>query len=505
MDPSPPRRGRGHLAAWLGLAFVTAVAYLTVARGYERPAALYWDENYHLASAQKYLHRVHFMEPHPPLGKLLIAAGEWGLRPNPRTDHFLDTDYARHLPAGFSFAGFRLVPVLLAWLTAPVVYLILLRVTGRPLWAVLGGFLYVFDNALLVHLRGAMLEGPLLFLVALTLLAFLAVVDAAGRPGRPAAVALGLGIALGLAAAVKLVAVILVLLLPAIVVHRWPDWRGGLRLALLAAAGALVATVAVWQIHFALGRELRPALKDGGYYLASPAYRAILAEGRQGSPAAFPTMLRDSLRYVAHYEEGVPRLDLCKPGENGSPFWAWPIGARSINYRWESAAGGHYRYLYLQANPVVWGTGLLGIVLALGVLAAAIRRPEAVPRDARLVLGTFLGLYAAYMVGVSRVPRVMYLYHYFLPLILSFLLFAQALATIARAGWLGLTETRATVLLQILAAAVLLGHHVYRPLTYYQPLTHPQVARRALIPAWDLRCVNCPPLPSWWCRGSGEE
>jgi dolichyl-phosphate-mannose--protein O-mannosyl transferase len=49
---------------------------MTYFHNYSYPPSLFWDENYHIASAEKYIQGVFFMEPHPPLGKLLIAAGE---------------------------------------------------------------------------------------------------------------------------------------------------------------------------------------------------------------------------------------------------------------------------------------------------------------------------------------------------------------------------------------------------------------------------------------------
>ena len=57
------------------LGLITALSFFTYFHNYSTPQAFFWDENYHVASAQKYLNGVFFMEQHPPLGKLLIAAG----------------------------------------------------------------------------------------------------------------------------------------------------------------------------------------------------------------------------------------------------------------------------------------------------------------------------------------------------------------------------------------------------------------------------------------------
>ncbi|MEK7218454.1 MAG: phospholipid carrier-dependent glycosyltransferase, partial [Patescibacteria group bacterium] len=95
------------------LFFVTLLSFLTYFYRYGEPQRVFWDENYHIASAQKYLHGVFFMEQHPPLGKLLIAAGEKLFHPNARTDQFLATDYGRDFGDDFSFTGYRFFSALL--------------------------------------------------------------------------------------------------------------------------------------------------------------------------------------------------------------------------------------------------------------------------------------------------------------------------------------------------------------------------------------------------------
>lgn len=470
--------------AVLGLLFVLVLSYFTIVHRYQVPPHFFWDENYHVTSAQKYLSGTFFMEPHPPLGKMLIALGEKIVNANPTDDQFIGTDYARNPPAGFSFAGYRLVPVLLAWLTAGVFYGVFLLLMRRALWAVLLSFLYLFDNALIVHLRGAMLEGPLLFFSALAILAFLLLLEWRSDPRRFALAALLFGAAFSAAMLTKVFSLILILLVPALFLQIGWERRRALRFLGFGALGFLPLTILVWQLHFGIAATVNPSLPDQGYYQASTAYKELLATKRTGELRGFPLMLRDSLRFVPHYEAGVPRLNLCKTDENGSPWFLWPIGSRTINYRWETPNGQVFRYLYLVPNPAIWFLGLLAVVLGATLLLSSIIAPPKEPLRHRGLLLTFLALYIGFLAAVSTIDRVMYLYHYFLPLLLSFLLVAIILLEMRR--------IERTLFLLIVGMLIFVTYQFYRPLTYYEPMTDAQVQRRALLKVWELHCVHCP-------------
>lgn len=480
-------------AETLGLIFIVVLSYFTIVHNFSTPQHFFWDENYHIASAQKYLNGIYFMEPHPPLGKMIVALGEKVLNQNATDDQFIGTDYAQNPPAGFSFTGYRLFPVLFAWLTAPLLFLIFLLLTRRTLWAVLLSFLYVFDNALLVHLRSAMLEGPLLFFSCLTILAFLLLIERRDEQWPFIRSALLFGFAFAAVMTTKVFGLVLILLVPALF-FLLRNHRGQfLRFLLWSAVAFLPFYAGVWQLHFSIARTVNPALADSGYYQASPAYKKLLTEKKTTSLAAFPVMLRDSLNFVGHYEEGVPRLNLCKKDENGSPFFLWPFGGRAINYRWETPDGQQFRYLYLQVNPVVWGLGLLGVVLAAMLLLAEQTAGLRELLKNKPMLLTFFGVYIAYMLAIMYIGRVMYLYHYFIPLLLSFILFALVLTEITQLGRRRLTEEGKTTGLFVLALFVFLGYQFFRPLTYYEPLTDAQFQRRALLRIWELHCVHCSP------------
>lgn len=474
------------------LALVLLVGYGHYVHGIGTPRDFFWDESYHVPSAQKYLHGVFYMESHPPLGKLLIALGRKLEGGKGRSAHFIDTDRATWTPEAFDFTPYRRVPAVLAWLTTGLLFAVFLLLTRKVLAAFSLSMLYGLDNALIVHQRGAMLEGPLLFFTTLAILAFLLLLEWRGSPRRSLVAALVLGGACGLALATKLLGLISILLLPAAIWKRRGGLRDALRIVGVFIVGFLAASLAVWVIHFRLATKINENLPEQGFYGASQEHREILRAGRGGSLGALPVQLTDAWRFFFRHQEGVETLNLCKPGENGSPFFFWPLGARSINYRWEKAGHEQHRYVYLQGNPAVWLAGLLGVLLAAGLrivswlvhLQAPLRRP--------FLLDTFLGLYLAYLLAVSQIDRVMYLYHYFLPLLFSFVLLALAVGEIRRLGPLELGNRGRNGIWGLLLVAVVAGFVIYRPLTFYQPLTREQVEWRAWFPLWELRCADCP-------------
>lgn len=487
----------------LALLVVTLASYATYLHNVGIPKGLFWDENYHVASAQRYLHGVFFVEEHPPLGKLLIALGQT-LEPGDRRNaYYIDTDHATWNADSLDLTWYRRLPAALAALAAPLLFGVFYLLSRRVFFAlVLSGF-YVYDNALVVHSRGAMLEGPLLFFVALNLFLFLLVLKFEGSPRRLAVGALALGGACGLALAVKLVGLIVILLLPALL------WRLRLHRALclrtlaLYLVGLVVAHLGVWMIHFSLLTKINPQLPEEGTYGISDEYLEILKEGRNRSPLALPIMLRDTWRISRDYHQNVPQLNLCDPQENGSPFFLWPLGARTINYRWETPNGTHYRYLYLQSNPVVWVCGLLGVLLAACLVVASWLVPFHRPLKYGFFLTTFLALWGGYMVAVAMIGRVMYLYHYFTPLLVSLVLFGLVVLEVRQLGPFEVKEWHRRIFLGACLAAVLGAFQFYRPLTYYEYLTDEEFERRALVPAWELRCASCE-RPGVWlapCEG----
>ncbi|MEK7218494.1 MAG: hypothetical protein AAB728_03440, partial [Patescibacteria group bacterium] len=161
------------------------------------------------------------------------------------------------------------------------------------------------------------------------------------------------------------------------------------------------------------------------------------------------------------------------------------------NFRWETPDSNTYRYLYLMSNPVSWFASFAGVLVGAALLLGSVLFDLRKPLQHRFALTVFLGLYASYMVAIASIGRVLYLYHYFIPLFLSFIILGLVVTELHRIGGWKLTEHRKTVGLLVLAGLVFASYEFYRPLTYYEPLTDAQFRRRALLPVWELTCVHC--------------
>ncbi|OGK62731.1 hypothetical protein A2334_00755 [Candidatus Roizmanbacteria bacterium RIFOXYB2_FULL_38_10] len=467
---------------------ILIISYFTYFRNYSYPPNLFWDENYHIASAQKYLNGVFFMEPHPPLGKMFIALGEYILHPNDQIDtsSFLTADYIKDIPQGYSFKGVRFFPTFFAFLSTLLFFLILYILSHKPALSFLFTSVYLFENAIIVHSRGAMLEGTQIFFILLFLLYFFWLVSSSLHKNTfPSYVVLGL--LYGAVISIKLNGAILGLILIILLVweyHKTIRWSEIIVKIALFVLASIIVFVNVYCLHFILAKS---PLEER-YSQASDVYRALLKRGRSSNPATFPLQLGEHLGFISHYEKGVPKYDACKPGENGSLPVAWPFGNKSINYRWERD-GESVRYLYLQGNPMIWLIGIMGIFFAVNLVVShlAFKTPIKNKRLFFCIL-SFVLLYIIYMGAMLSLERVMYLYHYFIPLILSLILAFMMLEYLFEEK-LKKNNTKFYVAVLIIFGFVVAVYIFFSPLTYYYPLSKSAFQLRNWLPWWGLEPV----------------
>jgi dolichyl-phosphate-mannose-protein mannosyltransferase len=460
-----------------GFLIILVLSFYTYIPGYQKPASLFWDENFHIASAQRYLNGVFFLEPHPPLGKLVIAAGEYLFKFNEKNDQFISEEKADKIPDGFSFAGYRFFPVILAALIAPVIYIIVFKLSHSNLASFLIALAPTFDNAMIVHNRGAMLESTQIFFLLLSALSYVSIYQ--NRNNKFISYVL-LGIFCGLSIATK-VNSLPILLLPLLLLYTHKEFK---QWALGFIASFILTYLLVWQIHFLLARNVNNQLDGDGFFGVSNKYQNIILDKKSSSAINLLKGISESFDYFHRYQKGVPTLDYNKVDENGSHPLLWPIGARTINYRWQQD-GNKLQYLYLVPNIASWLVGLLGIVVALVELIKAKLSSDKLNISPHLI--PFCLIYFATWLSPILMNRVFYLYHYFVPLSFSWLILGCCINSHKK---LKLSHTA------LISIIIIFIYIFFSPLTYYKGITNAEFRNRSWIKYWDLRCNTCPSIYS---------
>ncbi|GAA0398628.1 phospholipid carrier-dependent glycosyltransferase [Microbispora corallina] len=415
---------------------------------------------------------------HPPLGKWMIAVGEWlyGLTP----------------------FGWRFAAALVGTLSVLVLARVARRLTRSTLLGCLAGLLLALDGLHLVFSRSALLD---VFLTFWVLAGFACLVvdrdrararladwygtsSLAGegprlglRPWRLAA-----GLCVGAALATKwsglffVVAFALLGLLwdagarHAIGLRR--PFRESLRLDWpLGLAWTVVLPLVVYVASFA------------GWFASAAGWGRNWAQATSNGWVFFVV---DSVRSLVHYQSQVlgfhEGLDASHPYQ--SQPWTWPLLLRPVAFFYEAPKGACGAATCSQAvlgtgTPVIWYAGLLALVAALTWYAAT--------RDWRA--GSVLLLYAAgwlpWFYYALADHRTMYLF-YALPMV-PFMILAIVLACGLILGWVDASPARRALGASVIGAFALLALVNFWwlwPVLTAVPVPYDDWHSRMLFPSW---------------------
>lgn len=502
-NTQPAITKRGALFTVVCYLIVVAVGWccFVVHRG--DPPYLFWDENYHVTSAERYLHGIAFFETHPPLAKMLIALGEGLSGANRNVDTHLLVTKKRisgdDLPKNFSFSGMRLVPALFGVLGGLAFFSLMRELFDNRLHALLLTGLYLFENAFTVHFRAVHLDSFQICFAIVMLWQFVRLWKLS-LPLHPLDYA-GLAFWAGLAVMVKVNGVVLLAALPILYFRdaaRQPDppvlKRIGDFLSKSGAATAAFSAVifCVFWIHAALTPNMpdpRTPAGSGDLANMSPEYRSYLAKHSTLTPALVARIIYDNFRFMEKDNEGVPKLDTSNPSENGSNPMHWPFHDRNINYRWDSADG-KTAYVELIGNQLAWYSSTAAVMFSL--LLVSNRRifrmsPPCTPQTYSLI-EAFTLLYIIFMIVnlLLASQRVMYLYHYFIGLVIAYVLLALMWQYMSEVN-----EKLARVKTWILAGvmtAYFASYVFFLPLSNHWPLTKAECERRNI---WISHILDC--------------
>jgi len=186
----------------------------------------------------------------------------------------------------------------------------------------------------------------------------------------------------------------------------------------------LFACVAVITLHVAIGTHppngaMPSATKDALFI--SSTYREFLKHERPLSPGVVLAAAHDYARFMAADHAGRVRV-----APTGSRPLERPFTSRPILYQRDSG-GTRTASVEHIGNAVGWAIGFVAVVSSVGFMTR--RRRQPLIAMLLIVYASFIALHL-YLDGL----RVVYLYHYFPALLLSFCLVPLAIQELA-SGW----------------------------------------------------------------------
>ena len=399
MEPSTRRPAT--LAA-LALALLGLATRLP---GLADPPRVVWDEYFFAFFSSRYLVGEHYLDIHPPLGKMLMAAALRTAGAHPPGAFELEAPY----PPGYPYWAGRLVPALAGALLPLAAWALARALGARVRSAFLAGLLVVLETGLLVESRYQLIDVLVPLFALLAAAAAVRHLRGGGWPWWIAACLAG-----GCAASTKWTGAGVLLAMGLWTLFALPPRRLVARLALLA-----VVPAAVYLGCFALHFRLLPRFGGGWNYDLSPAYRASLeggdVDGHQArdaghqardagiEPLGFWGKLAEAHRWAWRANATTVREH-----PSGSRWFVWPMPGSEVVLRGPVASGD--RPIVLLPNPAVVTFGTTSLVVALVLLA---RRK--LPREATMLVV----LHLANWLPFAAISRVMFVYHYSTALLAS--------------------------------------------------------------------------------------
>jgi Gpi18-like mannosyltransferase/predicted membrane-bound dolichyl-phosphate-mannose-protein mannosyltransferase len=400
---------------WLRADTIALLALVAVAAalrfwhlGY--PGEIVFDEVHFVGQARHYIHGEPFLDPHPPIAKLLIAAGILLFGDHP--------------------ASWRVGNALLGTGMVAITYLLGRRMFSSRLAATLAAGLIALDGFFIVDSRIACIDIVYLTLAAIAYLLLFRFIGTRELSERRRLLLI-IGIVLGLCLGSKLyVPGITFLLVSAFLLFTL--WRSA---EIDDTAKNLASkTARMTPLRCTVGGALITGSLSAMFYLAS--FLPHYALGWWGGIADLLHYYKD----VMWYENSVAGAT----HPYASPWWSWPLMLRPVAYWQNFPLHGKVALIWGGGNPLTWWA----VVPAMMVTGArTVERPDL----ARIFM--LVGFFSYYLIWVP-IGRILFLYHYLPSVYIGYL----ALAAILADMWRGEAQIwEMCAMLLSMAAVLILG------------------------------------------------
>ncbi|MBV8772221.1 MAG: phospholipid carrier-dependent glycosyltransferase, partial [Deltaproteobacteria bacterium] len=359
------------------------------------PAEIVFDEVHFVGQARHYIHNEQFLDPHPPLAKLLIAGGILLFGDHPWS--------------------WRLANAVLGTLLVAVTWLLVRRMFHSRLASALAAALIAGDGFFIVDSRIGCIDIVYLTFAAIAYLLLFCFIQTRQFQVRKRLL-LSIGVVLGLCLGSKLYVPGITFLLVGgfLLLTIWraqpavdeddsdfaADGPGSVRIRVQWMAGAAMIVGSLSAI----------------FYLAT--FLPHYALGWWGGIADLLHYYKD----VMWYENSVATAT----HPYASPWWSWPLMLRPVAY-WQSfPPHGAVATIWGAGNPLTWGAIVTAITIT------AVRTLEHPNLSRAFIL---IGFVAYYVIWIP-IGRILFLYHYMPSAYIGYLALAAVLADL----WNGAAE-----------------------------------------------------------------
>jgi dolichyl-phosphate-mannose-protein mannosyltransferase len=351
------------------------------------PANVVFDEVYFGNFTHYYANGTYFFDIHPPLGKELLYLGS-------RLSGYHYKEIYSEIGARLNFSQIRRLrfwPCFTGALRAPLMFMTFKLLGVSPWWALTFALFVATDQALISESRYVLIDAYLSMFASLTILLTAFLASRINKMSTQLMIVIGAGLAAGATVSVKFTGGGVALTVALALMLHYPFFAGVGHVLIAGLCGLLVLFVS-FVVHFLLLNHA-----GNGCIFHPPDFCAKLERRELGVFEAMTELIPRMLE---------SNFAISESHSYSSPWWSWPFLLGLGTYQWVKDDC----QTWAIGSPIVWWGGTIGLIVW---CVAVSKNPN--------IIGTawlFFGWAVSYL-PFSLIKRVMWNYHYFIPLLYS--------------------------------------------------------------------------------------